>query len=281
MAQGVARVLRMSYEIITHALEDGVAGRSADAEQGSARAPRARAFQSIVEQVRGDIFRHRLEPGDRLPPEPLLSEQFGVSRTGVREALRVLELQGLVRVRHGYEGGVFVAEPGASPILSALETSFQLGQVDVDELYQARVLFEPTMARLAVERGAERLATELADNVARAEGVLAAAAPAFAANLEFHAIIARAAGNRVLSLVMHAFLELLESVDRDYPTNPEISRQALAEHQVLLDAVRARDGGQVERLMQAHLVRLEDRFAAIQARVQRERSAAREALAPA
>src|SRR4051794_28184068 len=75
------------------------------------RAARPRAFHAIVDQVRADVFARRRRPGDRLPAESLLAELFGVSRMGVREALRVLELQGLVEVRHGYAGGVFVAEP--------------------------------------------------------------------------------------------------------------------------------------------------------------------------
>src|SRR5713226_7909399 len=178
---------------------------------------RPRAFESAVEHIRADITAHSLPPGDRLPSEHMLAEQFGFSRHGVREAVRVLELQGLVHVRHGYEGGIFVVEPGAVPIRGALRTSLQLGHVGVvgvDELYHARVLFEPTIARLAVERHPDQLATVLAENVARAESLLAEGAQAFGVNLGFHAVLAQAAGNRVLALIMHAVLDLLESLDR-------------------------------------------------------------------
>src|SRR5918912_1754012 len=137
------------------------------------RAARPRAFHAIVDQIRDDVFAQRRRPGDRLPPEPVLAEQFGVSRMGVREALRVLELQGLVEVRHGYGGGVFVAEPNGTALLGALEDSLRQGQVGADELYQARVLVEPAIARLAVARDAEALAERLADNVARTERALA------------------------------------------------------------------------------------------------------------
>ena len=94
---------------------------------------------------------------DRLPAESVLAEQFGVSRMGVREALRVLELQGLVEVRHGYAGGVFVAEPNGAALLGALEDSLRQGQVGADELYQARVLVEPAIARLAAEQDPDAL----------------------------------------------------------------------------------------------------------------------------
>ncbi|HZR98340.1 MAG TPA: FadR/GntR family transcriptional regulator [Chloroflexota bacterium] len=223
------------------------------------RATRPRAFHAIVDQIRADIFARRRRPGDRLPPEPVLAEQFGVSRMGVREALRVLELQGLVEVRHGYAGGVFVAEPNGTALLGALEDSLRQGQVGADELYQARVLVEPAIARLAVERDAATLAERLADNVARTEQALAGGAPVSALNREFHRIVAEHAGNRVLALMMRALQELLETLDERRPNTPAVSRCALQEHRQLLGAVRAHDGARAERLMRSHLARLEGR----------------------
>ncbi|HLH24113.1 MAG TPA: FadR/GntR family transcriptional regulator [Chloroflexota bacterium] len=223
------------------------------------RAARPRAFQAIVEQVRADVFAGRRRPGDRLPPEPVLAEQFGVSRLGVREALRVLELQGLVEVRHGYAGGAFVAEPNGAALLGALEDSLRQGQVGADELYQARVLVEPAIARLAVDQDADGLAGRLADNVAAAERALADGAAVSALNRAFHRILAEHAGNRVLALVMQALQELLETLDERRPNTPVVSARALQEHRRLLDAVRAHDGAQAERLMRDHLTHLEGR----------------------
>ncbi len=239
---------------------------------------RPRAFHPIVQQLRDDIFRGRRKPGDRLPPEQVLAEQFGVSRAGVREALRVLESQGLVQVRHGYAGGVFVADVGLTPVLGALETSLQLGQLQVKEVYEARVLFEPAIARLAADRGNPAFMTELDQNVRRTKALLDAGSDVFATNLEFHAILARAAGNQVFALVMQALLELLERLDRDYPTNRGVSRQAVTDHSHLLDAIRARDGARVERLMVKHLRALEGRFASIQRQIQRLRSKGADAI---
>jgi len=225
-----------------------------------ARASRPRAFHSIVEQIRADIFARRRRPGDRLPPEQQLGEQFGVSRAGVREALRVLELQGLVEVRHGYAGGVFVAEPGSGPLLGALEVALRAGQMGVDELYQARLVVEPGIARLAVERAAETLAVALADNIERTERALAAGQAVSALNREFHAILAEHAGNRVLALLMQALRELLESHDARFPSSPAVSRCALQEHRLLLGAVRAHAPAEAERLMREHLARLAGRL---------------------
>jgi len=239
---------------------------------------RPRAFDSVVEQIRDDIFRGRRKPGDRLPPEQVLAEQFNVSRTGVREALRVLEFQGLVKVRHGYVGGAFVADGSLMPLLGALQTSLQLGQLKVTELYETRLLFEPTVARLAVERADNAVIQQLDDNAKRATALLTARADVFSINLEFHAILAQAAGNRVLALFMQALLALLERLDREYPTNRGVSRKAVSDHAHLLEAIRTRDASRAEHLMVKHLRDLEGRFARIQKQMQRRRSSRSDAI---
>jgi GntR family transcriptional repressor for pyruvate dehydrogenase complex len=257
------------------------ASRAPRPARHSPATPRSpRAFQAIVDRLREDIVNGRRQPGDRLPPEQVLAEHFNVSRPGVREALRVLEIQGLVQVRHGYGGGVFVADLGFTTVLGALQTSFQLGQLHVDELYDMRVLLEPTVARLAVERGGPGLAGQLADNVARAQALLSSGATAFGVNLEFHAILAQAVGNRILGLVMQAMLELVERLHHDYPTNRSVSRRALHDHRELIEAARLHEPDRAGQAMMDHLRGLESQFARIQEQIRRERAVKDQAIAP-
>lgn len=230
----------------------GNAGGSADAVAASRR-----AFRPLVDRVRQDIFQRRLRPGDRLPHERAMAEQFGVGRSAVREALRVLEMQGLVRVRHGYKGGVFVAEPGAEAILGALDTSLRFDVVRVDELYEARRLIEPSLARVALEREGAALARQLQANVEWAEALRATGESPLRANVEFHAILARAGGNRVVNLIMQAVLDLLvEGRERDEPPEPGLSDRAIEDHRQILQAIRANDGRLIEALMLTHLTRV-------------------------
>src|SRR6266567_2746134 len=172
--------------------------------------PGRRVYQSLVDRIRQEIFQRALSSGDRLPHERALAEQYGIGRSAVREALRVLEIQGLVQVRHGYRGGVFVAEPGATTLLWALDASLRLDHVGVDELYEARRLVEPMLARLATERDALTLAALLETNVAAAETRIGEGRSAFDLNVQFHAILAGAGGNRVVHLIMRAILDLLQ-----------------------------------------------------------------------
>jgi GntR family transcriptional repressor for pyruvate dehydrogenase complex len=228
--------------------------------ESQAGPPGWRAFHPLVERVRGDIFQRRLRPGDRLPRERALAEEFGISRAAVREALRVLEMQGLVRVRHGYRGGVFVAEPGTAPLSGALDTSLRLDSVGLNELYEARRVIEPMLARVAMERDAASLSRLLEANIAEAAAQVGAQGNLFAVNIEFHAILARAGGNPVLNVVMQAILALVHEGRQHEAPDLSLSRAALDDHRQVLAAIEAKDGRLVEALMLAHLTRVHEQF---------------------
>lgn len=241
---------------------------------------RARAFHSIVQELREDILSGRRQPGDRLPPEQVLSERFQVSRTAVREAVRVLEALGLIEIRHGYAGGAFVAELGSAPLMGALQNSLQMGQLDVSELYEARQLFEPSIIRLAADRASPLLVRQLEENVALASQALRSGNDAFAINLQFHTILAHGAGNRVAGLVTQALVEMLERIDREYPTNRGVSRKAVHDHAHLLEVIKEGDGPRAQELMVDHLRDLEGRFARIQDMVSTQRAGRKKAIPP-
>lgn len=223
---------------------------------------RPRAFQRIVDEVREDVFRHRVAPGDRLPNEAGLAERFGVSRPAVREALRVLELQGLVHVSHGFKGGSFIAEGGTTHVSQALETMLRLEHLERDEIYLARRYLEPTVAGLASRRLDAATRTALETSIAEGERRIALGRPAFAANLEFHSIVAGACGNRILTLVVDAVLELLRAAESRRPSSPEVNREAARAHAAILRALVAGDRDRAQAAMEVHLERLERQYAA-------------------
>jgi len=221
---------------------------------------RPRAFQQIVDEIRADVFRRRVAAGDRLPTEAALAERFGVSRLAVREALRVLELQGLVRVQHGFQGGTFVDQAGAAPVTRALETMFRLEHLARAEIYTARRHLEPGVAALASRGLDAAVATALEANLAETERLLRSGRPAFATNLEFHALVARACDNRILALMTDAVLELLRSVESRVPSDETVNREAGRAHAAIFSALRGRDGARASAAMETHLEWLERHF---------------------
>ncbi len=222
---------------------------------------RPRAFQRIVAAIREDVFRRRLSPGDRLAHEAALAERFQVSRLAVREALRVLELQGIVRVEHGFQGGAYVTEGGSGPVTNALETMLRLEHLERGEIYTARRYLEPEIAALAAHALDEGSVAALRENVAEGERRLAAGRSAFTTNVDFHAGLAGSCGNRILTLMSDALLELLRAVESRRPSDGLVNREACAAHRAILDAVVRRDADLARALMARHLEWLEHHFA--------------------
>ncbi len=224
------------------------------------RTRRPRAFQRIVAKVREDVFSGRLSPGDRLPGENAIADQFRVSRLAVREALRVLELDGIVRVEHGFRGGSFVAEADAASVSRALETMVRIERLDRGEIYTARRHLEPVVAGLAAVHRTPETYQALAENVKESARRVAAGRHAFGVNLEFHAILAGASGNRILALLIDAVLELLGRVEAQRPSDRASNSEAARAHALILAAVERRDAGAAESLMADHLGWLERHY---------------------
>lgn len=210
-------------------------------------------FQQIVDDIRRDVFGRRISPGDRLPNEAELADRFRVSRLAVREALRVLELQGLVRVEHGFRGGAFVNEVASTPVSQALETMLRLEHIDRAEIYTARCYLEPGVAALAAQ-GLDQQTTDLIEaNLAECAQRLGSGRSAFTKNLEFHRLVAGACGNPILTLMTDAVLELLGVVERRKPSEAAVNREACRAHTAIFGALRAGDSDRAKAAMQVHL----------------------------
>src|SRR5579871_1619796 len=128
-----------------------------------------RAFEEIADQIRLELSSRRLRPGDRLPAERALAEQFGVSRNTLREALRSLENSGLLRLQKGATGGAFVRESTGDAIITGLRDMFHLGAIQPEHLTEARVLIESIAVRAACERATVEDIEALKANIASAE----------------------------------------------------------------------------------------------------------------
>ncbi len=212
-----------------------------------------RVFEEIVEQVKKAIFRKRLLPGDKLPTERELTLQFSASRAAVREALRVLESSGFIRMRTGKDGGAYVAEARFQTVTDAVQNLLQLQEMDVSDLYSVRKIIEPAIAELAASKATPEQLAAIDDNLARSREVLAGGKPIVEETPEFHVLLAAITGNPVMAMITHIF----EQLQTFYPATEEISLNALADHQELLEAMKARDLPLTRTLMVRHLEKLE------------------------
>jgi DNA-binding transcriptional regulator YhcF (GntR family) len=125
--------------------------RKPDSETAFRRVQVARAFEDIARQIREELLQGRLRPGDRLPAERELAVQFGVSRNTLREALRSLEIAGLITLRKGAAGGAFINDTNGDTVVTSIKDMFSLGAVTTEQITEARISVESAIIRAACE----------------------------------------------------------------------------------------------------------------------------------
>jgi GntR family transcriptional repressor for pyruvate dehydrogenase complex len=215
----------------------------------------APAYQVLAERLRDDIMSGQLRPGTRLPTEPQLCEQSGLSRSTVREALRLLSSQHLIVTMRGVNGGSFVAEPDAHALGETLADGVGLllasGAVTGEDFLEVRRMLEVPAAGLAAARRELRHLAELEDAMFDPErDDLDRRIEAHAA---FHLAVAAATGNSLLGLVVRPLYSLAnrEAVERASP--PPFWRAVDRDHRDLLAAIRAEDVARAMELARTHI----------------------------
>ncbi|MGI4812068.1 MAG: FadR/GntR family transcriptional regulator [Janthinobacterium lividum] len=212
-----------------------------------------RAFEEITAQIRALVANGRLRPGDRLPAERDLAARLGVSRNTLREALRSLEISGLLALRKGSSGGSFIVPGNGDVVVNGLRDLFYLGAITPTQLTEARVWIEEIVIRVACERATDEDFAALDDNIADAERALASGDFVLRAELhvEFHSLLARATHNPVLAITMEGMLAIVRQFvarigfhENDY-TLPSRRR--------FMPLLRARDVGGARSEMHEHL----------------------------
>src|SRR6516225_6321181 len=159
-----------------------------------------RNFEIIEASIRREIYKGTLAPGQKLPNEFELARQFNVGRSAVREALKVLELAGLLVVRRGYNGGTFVAPPDFEEASEAITLTFQPGHMALDQLLEACQTIEPRAAELAASRASESEIDELTELVQHVEQCVHLPARYLTGIVDFHLSVTDVAQNSIFTL---------------------------------------------------------------------------------
>lgn len=216
-----------------------------------------RVNEAIVRAIQDQIRRGELKAGDRLPPERRLAALFDASRSSVREALRVLELSGLVYSRHGE--GNFVAEALPASAGLTLVDYLERQRASLLDLSEARKMFEPYLASVAAGRATAedveelRRAAEEEDTRLRAGETQAA----FHADRAFHHAVAVATGNQTL-VTLHSYLSDLVAGGRREALENDVRRaQSAVDHRRVYQAIARRDGAAARAAMLRHLENVE------------------------
>ncbi|MHA7984557.1 FadR/GntR family transcriptional regulator [Rathayibacter sp. CAU 1779] len=240
-------------------------GAQADAPD-PAPLPASRAWRVALEHVESRLLSGELQPGDHLPPERQLAADLGVGRSSVREAIRVLEVLGLVRTATGSgpnAGAIIVASPegGMSAVMRLQVAAHGFPIADV---VQARLVVEPAIAAHLARTVSGRPDAEREAELSRASALLDAMdvpglepAEFLALDARFHVALAEASGNTVLSATMAGLRDSIESyVLQAVPNLPSwwaTSARLRAEHRAIVRAVERGDANGAAQLVHAHV----------------------------
>jgi GntR family transcriptional regulator, transcriptional repressor for pyruvate dehydrogenase complex len=220
-----------------------------------------RISAEIVDQIKRAIREGQLSPGDRLPPERTLAEQFGASRVTVRDALRILEASGLIEIRVGARGGAFVTAPASEIVGEGLANMIMLASLSAEEVTEARFMLELGMMPMVCERATADDVAALAEICERAEQALQNNSYGVELSAEFHTRLARCAHNTAIEMIVNSFHgPLLMSLLRAKAVAPEMGGRGVEEHRELVDAIRERDAKRAHRIMAQHLARTAERL---------------------
>jgi DNA-binding FadR family transcriptional regulator len=222
---------------------------------------RSRASGEIVTQIERAIFDGAYSPGERLRSERELAEQFRVSRITVRDALRVLEARGLIRVKVGASGGAFVTDTNFDQVVGSISTMVKLRRMTLSELAEARTIVESAAAERAATRADAEAIARLGQMVERSRNVVSEGLPHTEVSMDFHVAVAEASGNELLSATVRAYRDLLIQTLHDM-RDPSSARETQKWHEDILDAIRAHDADATRKLMQDHLIDFERRIRA-------------------
>ncbi|MDK2820256.1 MAG: hypothetical protein PWP31_221 [Clostridia bacterium] len=213
-------------------------------------------YHRVVDEIKQSIFEGKMTPGDRLPAERELAEMLGVSRTSVREALKMLEAQGLVTIRHGQ--GVFISEQDADEYLKNFANHLLVNEETVSHLFEVRKTLEPQTVRWVAKRASDADINDIYNHVVTTQEQLKKLGSGRLSLLaghdsNFHNYLAKATGNTVLVRLMNSMLDLLADSRSRSLSIPSRGESSLEDHYKIVKALIRRDAEGAAAAMLEHL----------------------------
>lgn len=215
---------------------------------------RSKVYEEVARQIQNHIFEN-LKPGDVLPPERELAQRFGVSRSSVRDAIRSLELIGLLEPQQGR--GTVVCEPSGNAVMGSLTAVIMQKRKLVKELLDVRKVVEPALARRAAPHVSDSQIAELEQLLERQSSKVRNGELAIEEDNEFHYQIALAADNAVLLQIVDVLMDTLHETREKSLQSGGRPQKSLAGHRRILAALKHRDPAASEKAMRQHLEEIE------------------------
>jgi GntR family transcriptional repressor for pyruvate dehydrogenase complex len=233
----------------------------------------SRMFEEVSNRIKKFIFDGVFKPGDKLPPETELAQQFNVGRQSIREALRILELSGFITIQKGGGGGAVIKDTISSTISELFYDAFLLEKITIEELTVARVEIEKTVLKYVIQNADESDIKRLQENIRKSHEKIANNEVVIDENIQFHKLLARASKNHLFVIVVEAITTAVRHFMSQLGPDSEFSehkkwynesiirsKNTVEFHQHILDAIVANDLDQAIELLEAHLHEVKNRL---------------------
>jgi len=231
-------------------------GRASSIARGFETVRKVRRYEQVAEQIRRMISDGELKPGDLLPPERELVEKLGVGRSSIRDAVRTLEVMGILEPRQGH--GTVVRDLSADALVVPLSLVLTRKRELVTELLDVRRMIEPGLAARAAKNATADELAHMAAILERHEAKLRRGEEAMDEDSDFHYAIALAARNSVVLRVLDVLMDLLrESRSRSLQV-PGRPQRSFDGHRRILRALQKRDAKAAEAAVRRHLKEIEE-----------------------
>jgi GntR family transcriptional regulator, sialic acid-inducible nan operon repressor len=218
---------------------------------------RRKLSDEVFDRLKAMITSGSVRPGDFMPSERQLMERFGVGRPAIREAMQALSNLGLLTISHGERARVvaLTARAVTQQVDTAAQIMLATSPGSLDHLKDARIFFERGMVREAAVRANAADVAQLRDCVVKQQGMLGDPEAFIRADMEFHAAIAAISGNPIFTAVSEAMLGWLKRYHSEMLIWSGKENVTLAEHEVIVGRIEARDADGAEAAMAKHLER--------------------------
>jgi len=215
----------------------------------------SRISNEVAAQLKQSILLGHFKPGNKLPSERELAEQFQVSRVAIREALRFLENTGFVSTKHGVSGGTFVTDLNFEYLSNAFVDLFFADKITVPELVETRVLIEPEIARLAAKNLTRKHARLLKEAVEAEKLPISSVDEDLEIKTTVHYILAEACGNHFFEALERSLMALTREIIKMIDVNNiKTSIHPEGMHKPVVEAVLSKDPDAAAQAMRHHAI---------------------------
>ncbi len=220
---------------------------------------------SIIQQIKSAILSGEVKPGESLPSEKDLVEQFGVSKHTLREALRTLEEMGFITIKRGAGGGPVVSEVDIETTRESFANFLHFKKVSLSDLSEVRLLIEPYLARKAAETFTQKDLDHLNDFQKQCQKLYDQGKTLVGAKAEigFHVYLAEHTGNVVLLVILDFVNNLLTDLKQSINPGKQFAKDVLVAHERIIEAITAKDGERAAQYMREHISDVEQALIAI------------------